>query len=187
MSSELASLHSFYLLRRITQAPVATIFFARRYPAVRRRVGEKKFVRHSSSGRVTPGLGRATARMEPAQMNDHQKNGRVSCPEFDAWVRGATPGSTLEYHLGNLAVDADPELSEFPEPQRQQLCDLRDQAFSAAAAATVDLVQRRIGPNNFSYLAIARRRRPIRSDGAALFFHAPSLGASPRRLKGAGR
>lgn len=92
-------------------------------------------------------------------MKHHQKPCRVSYFEFCAWIERATPGSRLEYHQGSLAVDSDPTRSKLPDAQRQELCEVRCRAYRAAAEGAVNLVQRRIGPNLFSYVAIISGRR----------------------------
>lgn len=68
------------------------------------------------------------------------------------WVDQAMPGDVLEYHRGFLAVDA----NQLCEPDRAGLLKLAHRAMRAAGLGLVHLVQRRNGPNDFSYLAIAR-------------------------------
>lgn len=77
---------------------------------------------------------------------------------FCAWVVQAAPGDRLEYYQGFLVVDAFPALGGLPEQERQALVRLASRAFWAAEHGLVHLVQERIGPERFSYLAIARPR-----------------------------
>ena len=153
------SLNSFDRPRSGSQRLATTYLFARRYPIFRERFGAKEFVRHSSSHRVMPCPERATARLERDQMNTSEKQRPVSDLDFCSWMLTAPPGSMMEYHRGSLAVDADLGLSKLADAQRQDLCEVRRRAFAAAAEGLVQLVQRRIGPNCFSYIAIIRSRQ----------------------------
>lgn len=76
--------------------------------------------------------------------------------EFCAWVAQAGPGDRLEYHRGHLAVDADKVTSDLDPNARAELACLRDRAFWSEGAGLVHLVQERLGPDLFSYQAIAR-------------------------------
>ncbi|SHF31344.1 hypothetical protein SAMN05444279_1273 [Ruegeria intermedia] len=76
--------------------------------------------------------------------------------EFCAWVGQATPGDRLEYHRGFLGIDAMPGMSTLPDRDRQRLAALASAAFRACEAGLVHLVQERLGPDRFAYLAIAR-------------------------------
>ena len=76
--------------------------------------------------------------------------------DFCSWVGQASPGDLLEYHRGFLAIDAAP--GGLPDPERTALRVLGRRAAWSAEQRLVHLVQRRIGPGAFSYLAI---RRPM--------------------------
>ncbi len=76
--------------------------------------------------------------------------------QFCAWVAQALPGDRLEYHRGYLAVDADKVTSDLDPNARAELACLRDRAFWSETAGLVHLVQQRLGPDRFAYLAIAR-------------------------------
>ncbi|WP_300584499.1 hypothetical protein [Marivita sp.] len=76
--------------------------------------------------------------------------------QFCAWVAQAIPGDRLEYHRGYLAVDADKVTSDLDPNARAELACLRDRAFWSETAGLVHLVQQRLGPDCFAYLAIAR-------------------------------
>ena len=84
--------------------------------------------------------------------------------EFCAWIGQAMPGDRLEYHRGFLGIDATAVISTLPEPERRRLGALASAAHRAFEAALVHLVQVRVGPDRFAYLAIARtkpRHAPI--------------------------
>ncbi|WEF25835.1 hypothetical protein [Paracoccus sp. S3-43] len=84
--------------------------------------------------------------------------------EFCAWIGQAMSGDRLEYHRGFLGIDATAVISTLPEPDRRRLGALASAAHRAFEAALVHLVQVRVGPDRFAYLAIARtkpRHAPI--------------------------
>jgi hypothetical protein len=76
--------------------------------------------------------------------------------QYSAWLSQALPGARLEYHRGHLAVDADKVTSDLDPNARAELACLRDRAFWSETAGLVHLVQQRLGPDCFAYLAIAR-------------------------------
>lgn len=70
-----------------------------------------------------------------------------------AWLRQARAGDVLEYHRGLLTIDRGPPAREAARDALNRLADL---AFRLAEEGRVHLVQRRLAPGAFSYLAIAR-------------------------------
>ena len=78
--------------------------------------------------------------------------------ELLAWLNQAKPGDAIEYHRGLLALDRSRESSALSEDDRQALRRLANLAMRLADRGLIDLVQRRIRPDCFSYIAIARRR-----------------------------
>ncbi|MFO0992595.1 MAG: hypothetical protein U1E67_11775 [Hyphomicrobiales bacterium] len=68
---------------------------------------------------------------------------------FLGWLGQAKPGDILEYHRGFLAVDR-------AWSNNRGLDLLASRAVWAADRGLVDLVQRRVGPEQYRYLAIAR-------------------------------
>jgi hypothetical protein len=84
--------------------------------------------------------------------------------DFLAWIGQAMPGDRLEYHRGFLGIDTTANISTLPEPDRRRLATLAGAAQRAFEADLVHLVQARLGPDRFAYLAIARtkpRRSPV--------------------------
>lgn len=77
---------------------------------------------------------------------------------FCAWIGQALPGDRLEYHRGFLGIDTTPVISTLNEIDRRRLAALADAAHRAFEAGLVHLVQQRLGPDQFAYLAIARAR-----------------------------
>ena len=77
---------------------------------------------------------------------------------FCAWVAQAEPGAAVIYHRGFLAVDAASLISKLTPDQRRALQDLAAAAWRAAEQGLVHLVQERLAPDRFAYLAIARSR-----------------------------
>jgi hypothetical protein len=86
--------------------------------------------------------------------------------EFCAWVAQAVPGDRLEYHRGFLVLDVFPMFSKLSDAARAALRGLGSRAFWAAELGLVHLVQERVGPDQFAYIAVARPKP--RSSGAAL-------------------
>jgi len=82
----------------------------------------------------------------------------VSEIDLCAWLSQAAPNDALEYHRGFLVLDIDARISGFSNGERLELIALANRARWAAEKELVHLVQRRLGENRFSYLAIARPR-----------------------------
>jgi hypothetical protein len=66
------------------------------------------------------------------------------------------PGDLLEYHRGFLALDAIEQGTRLAERDRAELLRVARRAYWAAELGLVHLVQRRHGPDDYSYFAIAR-------------------------------
>lgn len=75
-----------------------------------------------------------------------------------AWLNQAEPGEALEYHRGFLALDRSVRTHAISDDDRIALCQMASLAMRLANRGLVDLVQRRISCDRFSYLAIARSR-----------------------------
>jgi hypothetical protein len=76
--------------------------------------------------------------------------------EFCGWLGQAGPGETLEYYRGFLLVDASQHGGRLPEQDRVELTRVARRAWLASEQKLIHLVQRRHGPDDYSYLAIAR-------------------------------
>ena len=72
-----------------------------------------------------------------------------------AWIAQAEPGETLVYHRGFLAVDATSIVSRLSPDQQRNLQQVAAAAMRAADQGLVHLVQTRLGPDAFAYIAIA--------------------------------
>ena len=75
-----------------------------------------------------------------------------------AWVAQAAPGDVLEYHRGFLGVDRAAYCQPSSAADRAELSRMSNRALQLAARGLVHLVQRRLGPDSFSYLAVMRPR-----------------------------
>ena len=76
-----------------------------------------------------------------------------------AWIAQAEPGAALEYHRGFLALDRT-RFGRFADaPARAELALVGTRAHDLAERGLVHLVQHRHGPEDYSYIAIARPRR----------------------------
>ena len=75
-----------------------------------------------------------------------------------AWLGQAAAGDVLEYHQGFLALDRSSKGDAFKERDRAALGRLASLAMRLAEHGFVHLLQRRVGSERFSYLAITRPR-----------------------------
>ena len=83
---------------------------------------------------------------------------RLTETAFCAWLGQAHPGAQLVYHRGLLALDASINSQTPKSDARHELARVARRAWWAASQGLVHLVQRRNGPDDFTYLAIARPR-----------------------------
>ena len=83
---------------------------------------------------------------------------RLTDVELCAWIAQAEAGARIEYHRGFLGIDVTPVISTLPETDRRKLADLGQAALGAFEKGLVHLVQERMGPDRFAYIAIARPR-----------------------------
>lgn len=86
---------------------------------------------------------------------------RLNDIAFCAWIDAAAPDDRLEYHRGFLGIDTQAAISTLPEPDRRQLVALASVAHRAFVAGLVHLVQARLGPDHFAYIAVARPRPKV--------------------------
>jgi hypothetical protein len=73
---------------------------------------------------------------------------------FCRWVAQSAPGASTVYFRGHLAYERMPSVSSFAEPERKRLVALARRAMQAAEEGLVHLVQRRHGPEDYSYIAV---------------------------------
>ena len=76
--------------------------------------------------------------------------------EFCSWLGQTQPDDVLEYHRGFLALDRCVVGSAERTAHARALNQLAERAFELAERSFVHLTQQRNGPDDFSYLAIAR-------------------------------
>jgi hypothetical protein len=97
--------------------------------------------------------------------------------QFCAWIGQSVPGAVIEYHRGFLAIDTVRASSDLVEPDRKELVRVGRRAWWAAEKNLVHLVQRRLGPDRFAYLAIARARpKMLHATLLTLLAQAPEAG-----------
>jgi hypothetical protein len=72
------------------------------------------------------------------------------------WLGEAFPGDTLAYHRGHLSRDMAATGSK--ARSRAELQRVARRALWASESGLVHLVQRRHGPDDYTYLAVARPR-----------------------------
>ena len=91
----------------------------------------------------------------------------ISEIQFCAWVAQAEPGDRLEYHRGFLAIDICKAVTTLEPNARKELELLAERARWSEAVRLVHLVQQRVGPNQFSYIATARAKTQSNSKAVA--------------------
>ena len=75
---------------------------------------------------------------------------------FVDWRTDARPGDRFVYHRGFLARDRHPTTGRMGKSDRLALERVADRAFGACNQRLVRLLQRKHGPEDFSYIAVAR-------------------------------
>jgi hypothetical protein len=113
---------------------------------------------------MTMAASRHAAHVSPASVEPADLP--VSEVAFCAWLALAAPGEKLIYHRGFVAVDAAGLVSSLSPERQRALRDVAAAALRAAGQGLVHLVQARLGPHRFAYVAVARPRS--RRSGAAL-------------------
>ncbi len=83
---------------------------------------------------------------------------RLTETTFCAWLGQAHPGDALVYHRGVLALDASISSQTPDSDAHRELGRVARRAWWAAEQGLIHLLQRRNGPDDFTYLAIARPR-----------------------------
>lgn len=91
---------------------------------------------------------------------------RMNAIELCGWLSQAEPGEAIEYHRGFLGLDRTPLGQPMSIEDRGDLVCIAERAMRLAQRGLVHLVQRRLGADTFSYLAVARAR----PTGVALSF-----------------
>jgi hypothetical protein len=74
------------------------------------------------------------------------------------WILAAAPGDRLAYWRGHLAVELSVTATTLSEGERRSLLSLKNMTLHMAETGLLHLVQQRLGPDDYLYLAIARRR-----------------------------
>ena len=77
--------------------------------------------------------------------------------DFCGWLAIAMPGSASVYYRGHLGRDRCRSTTALSERDRQALIALARQALLAGEADRVDLLQRRHGDGDYSYIAVKAR------------------------------
>jgi hypothetical protein len=83
----------------------------------------------------------------------------LSEEEFSLWLAVAEPGSIIQYHVGFLSLDVAETNNNLSSAAHRKLMAVANLAWCAGEARIVHLVQRRLGPDRFEYLAVMRPRR----------------------------
>ena len=75
----------------------------------------------------------------------------MTTAEFEAHLKAAPCGAWITYHLGHLWWERDKD---------RELAALGDRVFKAYQSKAAVLVQRRLGPGRFEYIAVKRSPLP---------------------------
>ena len=74
------------------------------------------------------------------------------------WLRNALRGEAMEYARGNLAFArywrVRKRLADIPTPDLDPICDAAEDAWRLYCQGKVTLLQRRISPDVFAYIAV---------------------------------
>lgn len=98
--------------------------------------------------------------------------------QFCAWIGQSVPGATIQYHRGFLAIDTVRASSDLLEIERKELVRVGRRAWWAFEHDLVHLVQRRLAPDRFAYLAVARARpKKLHATLLTLLAQSPEAGA----------
>jgi hypothetical protein len=74
---------------------------------------------------------------------------------FVDWLVTAEPGQALVYRRGLLALDVDPRALRMSAADRANLAALAQRLRDEADQGRLHLLQRRLGPERFDYIAVA--------------------------------
>ncbi len=74
------------------------------------------------------------------------------------WLSTAQPGEQFVYHRGFLVIDMSSSASNLLPPQREMVQQVASRVADLAARGLVQVVQRRHGDGDCSYIAIASKR-----------------------------
>lgn len=93
-----------------------------------------------------------------------ESDDEITLERFEGWLRTARPGSRIEYHRGYLAADRE-EVVLLPRPWNKYAHVIHEPIYSVGVAAMraaeqgkVELVQKRLGPSNYRYFAVKKRK-----------------------------
>ena len=86
---------------------------------------------------------------------------KPTADSFCSWLGGAMPGESFEYHRGFLAIDREPPEDQRKTPDHARVDQLANSILGFVGHGMVTLVQRRLAPNRFSYLAVKTTPRRV--------------------------
>ena len=83
--------------------------------------------------------------------------------ELLTWLELATPGARSIYHVGHLACDRSPDMSNLSAAARADLNCIAHRVMALVEQGALIAVQQRLDDGQVAYLAIKARVRPSRS------------------------
>lgn len=105
----------------------------------------------------------------------------VTIAHFELWLKSARPGDRFEYHRGFLAYDRE-TVTMMPQGYyahvfHEPMHDLGLTAYGAYERGQVELVQKKLGRERYSYFAIKRKGD---GNGKRRIFHDDQHGRGAR-------
>lgn len=93
-----------------------------------------------------------------------QKYQEITADGFHGWLKAARPGEKLEYYRGFLAIDREksymvPALNAYAHVYYEPMHSLGLAVWRSYEQGLVELVQKKVGPDNYRYFVIKRRNR----------------------------
>jgi hypothetical protein len=76
----------------------------------------------------------------------------LSIQALNKWVQTARPGQSVQYHVGNLISDREPEFSHYTPEVAAQIDAVASFAWVACVDGFVELYSERLGEGRFVYL-----------------------------------
>lgn len=83
--------------------------------------------------------------------------------ELLTWLELATPGACSIYHVGHLAADRSPDMSNLTAATRAELNSIAHRVMALVEQGALIAVQQRVDDGQVAYLAIRAREVPSRS------------------------
>jgi len=127
---------------------------------------------------VTPRASRVPTKAPPSLPSRTDRSAgetsmTVSWSLMVKWIWSAQAGDQIEYHSGHLAEDRLAGSQKYPPELSREIDATADLVWTACHLGLIHLFSKRIGKNQFSYLAV-RSVAPVPKPQQARHFQSPS-------------